>query len=95
MWVVCKRQKIELTLRKRKLFLCEDPTYVPNKRKRLYPSPNILKRKTHPELNDRSTKKLKVTQFCLVHEEKYICDIYECSGVKKYEDGNNFMSYIT
>lgn len=29
--------------------------------------------------------------YCLLHHEKYICDIYECRGVHTYSK-NNFVS---
>lgn len=57
----------------------------------------ILKRKNLHELKrvyKRDCKRLKSkSHHCLIHEEKYICDIYECSGVHRYQEPD-FMPYI-
>jgi hypothetical protein len=54
--------------------------YYESKRMRVVPI--IVKRKTYTVLSNSNEKKQKRCVYCLIHEEKYICDIYECSGVK-------------
>ena len=53
---------------------------------------NKNKRKFRLIVNE-SSKKCKCEYICLIHTEKYICDIYECKGQLLYRI-ENFMSYI-
>ena len=53
---------------------------------------NKNKRKFRVIVNE-SSKKGKCEYICLIHTEKYICDIYECKGQLLYRI-ENFMSYI-
>jgi hypothetical protein len=65
----------------------------------------VKKRKIHYKIKRKAsynlfnvTKKQKVydNRRCLIHEEEYICDIYECSGIKYIKDLQKscFISYI-
>ena len=60
--------------------------------------PLSRKRNADRELINPLDKKQKVcdNRHCLVHEEEYICNIYDCSGVKCMKEYNqsSFMSYI-
>jgi hypothetical protein len=59
------------------------------KRKRLCCDYNY-KRMKFPKRNTQERNK-----HCLVHGEEYICDIYECSGIKYVDDKQpSFMPYI-
>ena len=92
MWVACKKRKIEYEespSKKRKWFF---HVYVQSKRIRL---PISFKRKAVGDSYDTSTKKQKVCKknHCLIHDEEYICSIYECGGVKDYSQ-QSFMPYI-
>lgn len=45
-----------------------------------------------------NSKKLKANNYCCIHEDKSICNIYECSGVpyvNRVNNVNNMMPYIT
>lgn len=81
MWVVCKRRKVDSLDYKRKL---PDNNYNSNPSKRLcfYPDVNNKKRKLDSILVFQKRQKY-YHDFCHchVHVEKYICDIYECSGI--------------
>ena len=88
MWVVCKKRKIsEAPIHKRKRVdnvLCEYNNNI--KRQKLLIQFHILKRKSDSYLEKSKHKKQKVEtrlqkHSCLIHEESYICDIYECSCV--------------
>lgn len=100
MSVGCKRRKFEQArtlgsiLKKRK--------YVDNiyYQKLLSKKCRLLvktKRKAMVELDNHLHKKQKVfDRGCLLHSEEYICNIYECSGVKCLDeyDKKIFMPYI-
>ena len=93
MWIVCKRRKIESKIIKRKKFYDDfiDFPHTMKKHKIYHEFNNIKKQKCHKDLDcNRDIKKQKK---CIFHEEKYICDIYECSGVQKYYHCNH-MPYI-
>jgi len=83
---VCKEQ----INHKRKLLHITLYTKPMKKRRFMYTFLN--KRKKIELYKDRSVKKQKVTH-CLLHEEKYICQIYECSGAKKIYEYTH-MPYI-
>lgn len=93
MWVVCKRQKREDISYKRK-FQCNGN--FSNLVKKLKPESFARKRKLRPvlteEKTDETVKKQKII-YCIIHDEKYICDIYECSGIKN-EYKVDTMPYI-
>ena len=100
MFIACKMEHLPLfdpLSRKRKWLDIGNVYYeqVLPKKMRL---PVKIKRKADSELINPVDKKQKVcdNRCCLVHEEEYICNIYECSGVKCMEEYNksSFMSYI-
>ena len=108
MWIVCKRRKIESKIIKRKKFYDDfiDFPHTMKKHKIYHEFNNIKKQKCHKDLDcNRDIKKqkchkdqgfnrdIKKQKKCIFHEEKYICDIYECSGVQKYYHCNH-MPYI-
>jgi len=41
-----------------------------------------------------NSKKIKKNNYCSIHENKNICDMYECSGGFHITNNNNFMPYI-
>lgn len=51
------------------------------------------KRKIFYDLPNHAKRLKYKSQHCLIHEEQYICDIYECSGVHIYQPFD-FMPYI-
>ena len=55
---------------------------------------HLKKRKADNILLSLQNKKVKLEVPCLIHEELYICNIYECSGVKKYYSYCDYMPYI-
>lgn len=94
MWVVCKRRKIEYTNNKRKL---PDNNYNTSKRPRFYQQVNYNKRKID-NICVVSQKRQKIYHdfySCIYHKERYICDMYECDGIreKKYINEEH-MPYI-
>lgn len=107
MWVVCKRRKIELKIIKRKRFyddFIDFPTTIKKHKiyhvfnsKRKYHrgdlESNIDIKKRKYNRNFECNTEIKKEKKCIFHEEQYICDIYECSGVQKYYKCNH-MPYI-
>ena len=95
MWVVCKRRKVDFLDYKRKL---PDNNYnsKPVKRLRVYPPENCKKRKLNSILVfQKRQKNYHDFCHCQVHVEKYICDIYECSGIgDKGVINEDHMPYI-
>ena len=51
------------------------------------------KRKLHIIIN-KDSKKIKTNNYCSVHENQYICNMYECSGGFHIIHNNKFMPYI-
>lgn len=101
MFVACKRRKMEhITLfeplsRKRKWkYNIYYKLQLPKKLRLSFK----IKRNADRELINPLDKKQKVcdNRHCLVHEEEYICNIYDCSGIKCMKEYNqsSFMSYI-
>lgn len=96
MFVVCKKRKIEPKSIKRKRFYDDLINFTPTiKKHKIYSAFEIKKRKTHksPEYIDPKKQKQEHKPKCILHEEQYICDIYECSGVQKYYKSSH-MPYI-
>ena len=54
---------------------------------------NRTKRKIFYDLPNHSKRLKSKSNHCLIHEEQYICDIYECSGVYSHQL-DHFMPYI-
>jgi len=54
---------------------------------------NNNKRKINVIIKDKS-KKLKKNNYCSIHENQEICNIYECSGCSHFITNINFMPYI-
>jgi hypothetical protein len=82
MWVTRKRK-----------WIYYDPSPLP-KRIRLHVK---IKRNADRILLSTVDKKQKVCDsvYCLVHDEAYICGIYECSGVQRIEEYDKYyMPYI-
>jgi hypothetical protein len=88
--MTCKIEHMSLS-RKRKLLYYDLPLLL-QKRMRLSVK---IKRNADEILLSIVNKKQKVcdSMYCLVHDYAYICEIYECSGVKVYNK-SSFMSYI-
>lgn len=59
-------------------------TYIFNKKRKYHKDPEYLYSKK---------QKQEHKSICIFHEETYICDIYECSGVQKYYKCNH-IPYI-
>ena len=79
--------------RKRKwIYYGPSPSPLP-KRIRLHVK---IKRNADWILISTVDKKQKVcdSRYCLVHDETYICEIYECSGVQRIEYDKYYMPYI-
>lgn len=96
MWVVCKRRKIESLNHKRKL---PEYNYTNKsiKKTRFYPPTNYKKRKINNVFIVIEKKQKCDHNFyqCVLHKEKYICDIYDCSGIKENTTMNeHYMPYI-
>lgn len=70
----------------------EESTVLLNKPKKHCFVKQGIKRKCSENIEKPVIKKKK-TEKCLVHEEKYICDIYECSGIYS-TCVNTHMPYI-
>jgi len=81
MSIICKRKRTENSSVKRKLFWFYD--YQICKKIRVEKN---YKRKPDQVIENPNRKKERVDQnfFCLFHNEKCVCDIYECSGLKEY-----------
>jgi hypothetical protein len=95
MSIECKKRNVEHMLLFEPLtnFLHYDQIQVVKKRK----INSKIKRKSSNHLFN-VTKKQKVNDNwrCLIHKEEYICDIYDCSGVKHIKECNKscYTSYI-
>lgn len=89
MWVACKKRRIEQYIfsRKRKQIfgLYEDEIQGCKRCKRTSVESNY-KRKPEQFIENPIIKKQKMYDkfFCLLHNEKYVCDIYECNGLNEY-----------
>jgi hypothetical protein len=81
MWIVCKRRRIDPLINKRKKVQCQFIQPV-NKKPKLR-LPEKLKRSII-YIEQKLTKKIKTEEMCILHENRYICDIYECNGVKDH-----------
>lgn len=94
---MCKRRKIENILCYKRKWTSYDNLDKNVKKKRISPPvPNKHKRLLLVD-HIKSNKRQKVEPVipnCLIHEEKYICDIYECSGVKEFRNYCEHMPYI-
>ena len=95
---VHKKQRVELYIKPKRNW----EEINPQKDHISYKRPKIkekkrLKRKICTDLREfikKSCKRLKrESHHCLIHEEKYICNIYECSGVYTYQQPD-FMPYV-
>lgn len=86
--VFCRRKERQLCKRK-----CEYNGNDNGKKQKVLMNDNIYKRKAYNNL-DKNNKRQKVDNiYCLFHGDKYICDIYECSGIKCLKTCDN-MPYI-
>lgn len=87
-----KKHKILHPELKRKLIAVENPNNVKKQR--------ILERyenKSKLFVDNKNNKIQKIEHNitkCLIHEEEYICDIYNCSGVKNIKNNYQQIPYI-
>lgn len=90
MWVVCKKRKIiKQLILKRKLVNGEYNNII--KKQKFV---NHLKRKSFAGLEKKHKKQKIINAYiCLIHEQRYICDVYDCGGIKKIYHSNH-MPYI-
>ncbi len=81
MFSVCKRK---MDQRKRKRFYEDFP--FTTKKYKIYEVFNIKKRKynKNTEYNHPKKQKKEHKNKCILHDENYICDIYDCNGVNNY-----------
>ena len=66
------------------------------KRSRIIHNPIITekhKRKLDKIDDNIDIKKQRIIH-CLIHDHKYICDMYDCNGVKDYTNKSNYIPYI-
>lgn len=72
---------------------CKKEYRESKKRKRDQHNQHGVKRKFIAYSDRDVTKRQRVEEKCLIHEEKYICAIYECGGVTEL-DKSDYMPYI-
>ena len=66
--------------------------YIVTKRTRIKDSKQ--KRKLDIVYDNNINQKKQKVIHCLIHNEKYICDMYECRGIKEKQIKCNNISYI-
>jgi hypothetical protein len=87
MWVVCKKRKLHVY----------NYTNKSIKKTRFYPHTNHNKRKINNVFVVIEKKQKCDHNFyhCVLHKEKYICDIYDCSGLNENKNIiEDHMPYI-
>lgn len=69
-----------------------------NKRRKLQGSFTISNKRNrcYDYVSFNISNKKNKSIYCLIHEYSYICDMYDCSGIKKLkkQKPNIFMPYI-
>ena len=80
---------------KRKYMEYKNPIILTTTKKRKYSHIPTPKRKLQNQPSVKNPKKQKNRHIhCIVHFEKYICDIYECCGIKHGYQQEIHMPYI-
>lgn len=87
-----KKHRILTPERKRKL-LAENKPGNSLKKQRILHNQNKRKLLVDNKSNKRQNIEQDITK-CLIHEEEYICDIYNCSGVKDIKNNYEHIPYI-
>lgn len=82
MWVIYKKRKIERSINKRKRV--DNKVHLYNMKKQKISIKLKRKSITDMKSNDKKQKLFEESNVhnCLIHDEMYICNIYECSGIK-------------
>lgn len=71
--------------RKTNVISCKRKLYCDNSHDSIYTLHNI-----------NNEYKKQRTIYCIIHEDQYICNIYECNGIKNfYNYSFNTMPYIS
>ena len=94
MWAICtnvyKKRRVEPRINLKRKWVEFSPS-LSHKRHKV--KSDRTKRKIFYDLPNHPKRLKSKSHHCLIHEEQYICDIYECSGVHSHQPFH-FMPYI-